>query len=152
MAKIGQETLKPGEGVADDHAVMTQMDASMRQLIDDVVDGVPGVTGALIASADGFVLASRLPDGPGLDPSAIAAMSAAALGLATRLVQLGGASPALVSVHRSRHAQVFVFAIADSAALTLLADRGADAERVERIGHEVSHGLAHAFRPAPPPS
>jgi predicted regulator of Ras-like GTPase activity (Roadblock/LC7/MglB family) len=126
--------------------VTTETDLSMRHLIDQVVDGVPGVTGALIASADGFVLAARLPDHVPLDAAAIAAMSAATLGLATRLVGLGGTASADVSVHRSTHAQVFVFSVGGAAALTVLADYTADTALIERVGHEVSIGLARAFQ------
>lgn len=124
----------------------TETQLSIQHVVDRVVDGVPGVSGALIASADGFVLASRLPLHIPHDAPAIAAMSAATLGLASRLVGLGGAAPADVSIHRSLHAQVFVFAVGREAALTVLADHSADAVLVERVGHEVCIGLARAFR------
>ncbi len=125
-------------------------DATMQGLIDHVVDGVPGVIGALIASTDGFVIASRLPDEEGFDPSAIAAMSAATLGLATRLVQLAGTAPVTTSVHRSSQAQVCVFAVGSAAVLTIVAGNDADTGRIERIGHEVSRGLVHALEAQPP--
>jgi predicted regulator of Ras-like GTPase activity (Roadblock/LC7/MglB family) len=127
----------------------TDMDAVIRQLVDYVVDGVPGVRGALIASADGFVLAARLPPESGIDSSAVAAMSAATLGLANRLVGLTGETPADFSMQRSAHSCVFVFAVGASAVLTVLADESADARRVERVGREVSSGIRHAFEPVP---
>jgi predicted regulator of Ras-like GTPase activity (Roadblock/LC7/MglB family) len=120
-------------------------DSTMQDLIDHVVDGVPGVIGALIASTDGFVIASRLPTDRELDPSAIAAMSAATLALATRLVQLAGTAPAATSVHRSPQAQVLVFAVGGSAVLTIVAEHSADGERLARIGDELSGGLARAL-------
>lgn len=120
----------------------------MRQLVDSVVDGVPGVTGAMIASADGFVIAARLPAHLPLDAAALAAMSAAMLGLASRLVGVAGAAPIRVAVQRSDDAQVFVFAAGTAAALTVLTDRTADAERIERIGFEIARGLSRAFTPA----
>lgn len=123
----------------------TETQLSIQFLIDHVVDGIAGVLGALIASADGFVLASRLPAQVPLDPPAVAAMSAASLGLASRLVGLGGIAPAGVSVHRSAEAQVFVFAVGGAAVLTVIADHSADAALVERVGHEVCTGLARAF-------
>jgi predicted regulator of Ras-like GTPase activity (Roadblock/LC7/MglB family) len=122
---------------------MSEIDRPMQQLVDHVVDGVPGVVGAVLASADGFVLASHLPESEQpLDAAAIAAMSAASLALATRLVQLGGSSPADLCIHRSPEAQVCVFAVGGSAALTIIAERDADTDRIERIGREVARGLA----------
>lgn len=132
-------------GRADEKPVISSVDATMRQLVDHVVDGVPGVTGALIASVDGFVLASRLPTVVEYDESALAAMSAAMLGLANRLVRLGGVAPVEVSHHRSELAQVSVFAVGGSAALTIIATSDADANRVDRVGREVAQGLLHAF-------
>lgn len=128
----------------------TGTDVSIRQsaagLVDRVVDGIPGVTGALIATADGFVVAARLPAGLAFDAAALAAMSAATLGLASRLVGAAAPSPIEVSVQRSADVQVLTFAIGGSAALTVLADRTADSHRIERIGREVATGLTHAFR------
>ena len=117
----------------------------MQGVIDHVVEGVPGVIGALLASTDGFVIASRLPQRAELDPSAIAAMSAAALALATRLVQLHGTAAAATAVLRSSQTQVCVFAVGTSAVLTILAESGADTERIDRIGYEVSWGLVRAL-------
>jgi uncharacterized protein len=146
MQSGDQESLKVSPAAADDFSMMTETQLSIQHLIDQVIDGIPGVLGALIASADGFVLASRLPQHVPHDAPAIAAMSAAALGLASRLVGLAGAAPADVSVHRSLHAQVFVFAVERHAALTVLADHSADASLIEQVGREVSVGLARAFR------
>jgi hypothetical protein len=129
--------------------VTTSTDVSIRHtvagVVDHVVDGVPGVTGALIATADGFVVAARLPDGLPFDAAALSAMSAATLALAGRLVGAAGATAVEVSAFRSADAQVIVFAIGASAVLTVLADRAADSARIERIGREVSLGLARAF-------
>lgn len=116
------------------------VDATVQRLVDHVVEGVPGVLGAVMASADGFVVASRLPAHMPLDSAAIAAMSAATLGLANRLVGLGGRSPVAISAFRSPDAQVFVFSIG-GAALTVIAAATADTARIERIGREVAIGL-----------
>ena len=125
---------------------MNEIDTSMRQLIDPVVDGIPGVSGALVSSKDGFVLAARLP--ADADASSIAAMSAAALALASRLVQVAGDAPATISHHRSVDGQVFVFAIAHVAALTVVADATADADRIRLVGREIAQGLQHLFSAA----
>ena len=126
------------------------IEASMQGVIDHVVDGIPGVIGALIASTDGFVIASRLPERDELDPSAIAAMSAASLALATRMVQLHGTAAAATAVLRSSQTQVCVFAVGTTAVLTILAESGADTERIDRVGYEVSWGLVRAIDTQPP--
>ena len=120
-------------------------DDSIQAVIDHLVDGVPGVRGALIATIDGFVISSRLADEVEYDRPAIAAMSAAALGLANRLVNLGGDAQSRSCVARSTSAQVWVFAVGTAAVLTVIADASADATRVERVGGEISAGLADAL-------
>ncbi len=127
---------------------MTGIEAPMRQLIEHVVEQVPGVSGALVSSADGFVLASRLPERDSVDPPAVAAMSAAVLGIADRLVQLTGEQPATLSHQRSPDGQVFVFAVGGIAVLTLLTDESADAEQIRLVGKELSGGLQRLFRGA----
>ncbi|MDJ0771699.1 MAG: roadblock/LC7 domain-containing protein [Ilumatobacter sp.] len=120
----------------------------MRQLIDHLVDEVPGVTGALVSSADGFVLASRLPSRDHIDPSAVAAMSAATIGLSNRLVRLTGESPSAVSHQRSTDGQVLVFSVAQVAVLTLLAAADADGLQLTQVGREVVLGLQRLFHNA----
>ena len=126
---------------------MTEIDASMRQLVDHLVDRVPGVVGALVSSADGFVLASRLVDDHDVDAPAVAAMSASALGLANRLVQLTGDATCAWSHQTSADGQVFVFAIAGGVAvLTVLATADADPDQLRQVGHEIDVGLQQLFR------
>lgn len=117
----------------------TEIEDAMRLLVDHLVDRVPGVTGALISSTDGFVLTARLPNGH--DPAGVAAMSAAARGLSHRLVGLTGPAPVTVSHHRSATGQVLVFDVAQAAVLTVLAAATADATRLELVGQEVSGAL-----------
>ncbi len=141
----GQDFLKTRWSTADNKR-MTEIDASMHQLIDHVVDRVPGVLGALVSSADGLVLASRVTHSTGLDAAAIAAMSAAVLGLSNRLVQLMGAAPASFSHQRSTDGQVFVFGISKVAVLTVLADPTAEPAQIQSVGREIGIGLARLFR------
>jgi uncharacterized protein len=127
---------------------MPDVEESMRNLVDHLVDRVQGVIGAQVSSTDGFALMSRLPDSSEIDPSALAAMSAATLGLANRLVQLTGSHPANVSIHRSDDGQVLVFGIAGVAALTMLTESTADLEQLQIVGREVGTGLQRLFRGA----
>jgi predicted regulator of Ras-like GTPase activity (Roadblock/LC7/MglB family) len=138
--------LKVVTGLAE-RSDVTDIDASMRHLVDHLVDRVPGVIGALVSSADGFVLASRLPEGPELDPPAVAAMSAAALGLSNRLVQLTGDAPSFMSRHSSTEGQAFVFSIATGVAvLTVLTTTEADPDQLQQVGREIDLGLQRLFR------
>ncbi len=117
----------------------------MRQLIDHVVDHVPGVLGAVVSSADGFVLADRIPTTTGSDAAAIAAMSAALLALSSRMVQLTGSSPVDACHQRSRDGQVFVFAIGEVAVLTIITTPNADQMQIAGVGHEITVGLHRIF-------
>lgn len=143
--KKGQDSLKPVEDAADENH-MTELDASMHRLIGHVVDHVPGVLGALVSSTDGLVVASRVTHRTALDASAIAAMSAAVLGLSNRLVQLMGAAPASFSHQRSSDGQVFVFGISKMAVLTVLADTTAQPAQIQSVGREIGLGLERLFR------
>ena len=124
-------------------------DTSLREALDRVlsrmVQRVPGVTGAVISSADGFVLAERLPPESEHDGAGVAAMSAAALALADRMVRLAGGRPALMSSIRSDDGDVYVFAIGRKAVFTIVSDMSADAEQVRLIGDEVAVGLEALF-------
>lgn len=118
----------------------------MRHLLGELVDRVPAVTGALISSADGFALASRIPAGDDVEISAVAAMSAAAVGLANSLTGITGDAPADVCHQRSADGQVFVFRIAHIAVLTVLTDAQANPEQIRLIGAEVAKGVQRLFR------
>jgi predicted regulator of Ras-like GTPase activity (Roadblock/LC7/MglB family) len=152
LARVSEPNTNQGQGFlkAEDRPAdtsrMSDVEISMHHLLDHVVDRVPGVLGALVSSADGHVLASRLTHVTGLDPAAIAAMSAAVLGLSNRLVQLTGTSPASFSHQCSTDGQVFVFGISHVAVLTVLTDPTADATRIKLVGREVGRGLERLFR------
>ena len=142
-----QDFLKGRPRPADD-THMTDIDVSMRHVIDHVVDHVPGVLGVLVGSVDGRVLASRITRNTGFDTASIAAMSAAVLGLSNRLVQLTGDAPASFSHQRSNDGQVFVFGISTIAVLTVLTDSTAAPAQIQLVGQDVGRGLERMFRSA----
>ena len=114
----------------------------MRYLLDHLVEGIPGVVGALVASVDGFALASNVPvDLPSTDAAGLAAMSAAALGVSNRLVGAVGREPASEVILRSPAGHVFVYRIADVAALTVLADASVDVEQLSVVSRDVADGI-----------
>lgn len=129
-----------GSSVPDD------VTASMHQLLDLVVGPVPGVVGAVVASADGFVLAARLPAGPTADAASVAAMSAALLGLSNRLVQSVAPGPSKVAELRSEAAHGYLFAVAHAATLTVLATPESERTQVMAVGRELTSGLLRLLR------
>lgn len=148
MADQPQDSLKPPAVPADEPTVVTEIVVSMQQVIDYLVDEVPGITGALVSSADGFVLADRLPPGNTSDVDALGAMSASALALSNRLVRSLGDAPATVNLHRSATGQMAIVPIAHIAVLTLLATPDADAEHVTLVARETGRELQRLFRGA----
>ena len=121
----------------------------MRYLLDQLVQGVPGVTGALVASVDGFALASSIPvDLPSTDAAGLAAMSAAALGVSNRLVGAVGREPAGELTLRSPSGHVVVCRIANVAALTVLTDASTDVQHVTAVSRMVTDGIERMLRSA----
>lgn len=120
----------------------------MHQVLDHLVDQVPGVLGALVSSVDGFVLAAKLPDDADIDPAGLGAMASAAIALSNQLLKTVGDTPSTVSQHRSDDGQVLILPVAHLAALTILATQSADAEQLTLVGREATGGLQRLFRGA----
>jgi len=121
----------------------------MRYLLDQLVQGVPGVIGALVSSVDGFALASNVPlDLPSTDAAGLAAMSAAALGVSNRLVGAVGRDPARELTLRSPSGHVVVCRIANVAVLTVLTDASTDVEQVKVVSRMVTDGIEQVLRSA----
>lgn len=133
---------------ADTRDVTDEITRSMHLVLHHLVEQTPGVTGALVTSADGFALASRLPPDSEIDVAGLGAMSAAALALSNQLVATTGESPASVSQHRSVDGQVLIVPIAHVAVLTVLIDAAVDAEPLTAVAREAATGLQRLFRGA----
>ncbi|MGR8010157.1 roadblock/LC7 domain-containing protein [Streptomyces hypolithicus] len=80
---------------------------------------VPQLTGALVASVDGLVLAH---DTPTVEAEGMAALTAAALGVAMRLTESAGGGGFRELLVRGDGGYVATYAAGSSAALTLLAE------------------------------
>ncbi len=120
----------------------TQTMTSVRRLLDPLVDGIPGVVGAMVSSVDGFALSHRLPEHmPSTDPAGLAAMSAAMLGVSNRLVNTVGSDPVRETVLSSPSGSVFVSRISTVAVLTVLTAQGADEQRVRLVSREIVSGI-----------
>ncbi len=118
----------------------------MHLVLHQLVEQTHGVTGALVASADGFTLASRLAPDAEIDVAGLGAMSAAAMALSNQLVGTGGDAPAKVSHHQSADGQVLILPVAHVAVLTVLATSGADLGLLASVSRESAHSLQRLFR------
>ena len=115
---------------------------------------VPQLTGALAASADGLVLAH---DTPGVEPDGLAALTAAALGVAVRLADATEQGDFRELLVRGVHGYVATYAAGASAVLTLLAQDRVNVGRLHlegrrsgtRIGELVDAATARGEPVAP---
>ncbi|MBO1336609.1 roadblock/LC7 domain-containing protein [Streptomyces sp. VRA16 Mangrove soil] len=92
---------------------------------------VPQVTGALAASVDGLVLAQ---DTSGVEPEGVAALTAAALGVAQRLADATGQGVFRELLVRGSRGYVATYAAGDTAVLTLLAEDRVNVGRLHLEG------------------
>jgi predicted regulator of Ras-like GTPase activity (Roadblock/LC7/MglB family) len=92
---------------------------------------VPQLTGALAAGVDGLVLAH---DTPGVEPEGVAALTAAALGVAVRLADTAGRGDFRELLVRGGYGYVATYAAGASAVLTLLAQDRVNVGRLHLEG------------------
>ncbi|MFF3331460.1 roadblock/LC7 domain-containing protein [Streptomyces sp. NPDC002888] len=123
---------------------------------------MPQLNGALAASVDGLVLAH---DTPGIEPDHVAALTAAALGVAVRMADATGRGDLRELLVRGASGYVATYAAGRTAVLTLLAEDRVNVGRLHlegrragaRIGELVDAEIAAraaaaesvAVRPAP---
>jgi predicted regulator of Ras-like GTPase activity (Roadblock/LC7/MglB family) len=106
---------------------------------------VPELTGALLASADGLVLAHETP--PGTEPEGLAALTAAALGVGARLSDAAGRGDFRELLVRGSGGYVATYAAGGAAVLTLLAGDRVNVGRLHLEGRRSGARLA-ALLPA----
>ncbi|MGW6904867.1 roadblock/LC7 domain-containing protein [Streptomyces sp. NPDC054940] len=92
---------------------------------------VPQLTGALAAGVDGLVLAH---DTPGIEPDGLAALTAAALGVAVRVTDATGRGDFRELLVRGTDGYVATYAAGRTAVLTLLAEDGVNVGRLHLEG------------------
>ncbi|MDX3387053.1 roadblock/LC7 domain-containing protein [Streptomyces niveiscabiei] len=110
------------------------MDAHEAGILDELRRlraSVPQLTGALAASVDGLVLAA---DTPGVEPEGVAALTAAALGVAVRLTDETGQGELRELLVRGVYGYVATYAAGESAVLTLLAQDRVNVGRLHLEG------------------
>ncbi|MET8482947.1 roadblock/LC7 domain-containing protein [Streptomyces tendae] len=117
---------------------------------------VPQLTGSLAATVDGLVLAH---DAPGAEPEGLAALTAAALGVAHRMAEATARGGFRELLLRGADGYVATYAAGPAAVLTLLADGRVNVGRLHlegrrsgaRIGELVAAGLGPERGRAPAP-
>ena len=92
---------------------------------------VPQLTGALAAGVDGLVLAH---DTPGVEPEVVAALTAAALGVAVRMADTTGQGDFRELLVRGRYGYVSTYSAGENAVLTLLAQDRVNVGRLHLEG------------------
>lgn len=92
---------------------------------------VPQLTGALAAGVDGLVVAH---DTPGVEPEGLAALTAAALGVAVRVADATGNGGFRELLVRGEHGYVATYAAGRTAVLTLLAQDRVNVGRLHLEG------------------
>jgi predicted regulator of Ras-like GTPase activity (Roadblock/LC7/MglB family) len=100
---------------------------------------VPLLTGSLAASVDGLVLAQDLPD---VEPEGLAALTAAALGVAHRMAEATRRGDFCELLMRGSLGYVASYSAGPTAVLTLLADDRANVGRLHLEGRRVGTRIA----------
>ncbi|GLW03278.1 roadblock/LC7 domain-containing protein [Streptomyces lavendulae] len=116
---------------------------------------VPQLTGALAASADGLVLAQ---DSAAAEAESVAALTAAALGVAQRLSDCTGQGGFRELLVRGENGYVATYAAGDTAVLTLIAEPRVNVGRLHlearrsslRITELIDHSLGRRGPGTPP--
>ncbi|MFI7498204.1 roadblock/LC7 domain-containing protein [Streptomyces sp. NPDC049687] len=109
---------------------------------------MPQLTGALAASADGLVLARDMPD---VEAEALAALTAAALGVGRRMADLAARGEFRELLVRGAGGYVATYAAGPSAVLTLLADDRANVGRLHLEGRRSGTRIAELLAAGPTP-
>lgn len=107
---------------------------------------VPQLTGALAASVDGLVLAH---DTPGVEPEGLAALTAAALGVAVRITDAGGRGDLRELLLRGEQGYVATYAAGASAVLTLLAQDRVNVGRLHLEGRRTGTRIGELVDASP---
>ncbi|KIF01358.1 roadblock/LC7 domain-containing protein [Streptomyces sp. NPDC093801] len=117
---------------------------------------VPQLSGALAASVDGLVLAQ---DSAATEVESVAALTAAALGVAQRLSDCTGQGGFRELLVRGEHGYIATYAAGEAAVLTLIAEPRVNVGRLHlearrssvRITELIEHSLGRRSGPAAPP-
>ena len=122
---------------------------SLTWLVNNFVAEVPGVTHAIVVSADGLLLiaSDELTDEQAQQLSAVASGARSLAETSSRLFDLGGSRQTIVRMERG---YLFVMAISDGSCLAVLAGSGCDmkivAYQMTRLVENSGHVLTPQIR------
>jgi predicted regulator of Ras-like GTPase activity (Roadblock/LC7/MglB family) len=122
-------------------------EAEIREELRGLRSRVPELTGALLASVDGLVLAHETP--PGTEPEGLAALTAAALGVGARLSDAAARGDFRELLVRGTGGYVATYAAGGTAVLTLLAGDRVNVGRLHLEGRRAGGRLAAMMPTAP---
>lgn len=120
-----------GRASVTDDAVLGELQA--------LRDRVVGITDTALASRDGLIIRADTDD---IDPDNLAALAAAAQGLAQRLAAEVGRGPLREAVTRSSGGCVAVYPVGSVALLAVVGDAGLDTVRLLRESRSTVDNLA----------
>ncbi|MEV5829280.1 roadblock/LC7 domain-containing protein [Spirillospora sp. NPDC052242] len=100
---------------------------------------IPGLTGSLVASVDGLLIAHDLP--PTIEPASMAAVTASQLGLANRVVDTAHGGGFREVVVRGA-GYVVTYAAGPAASLTVLAEGDVNVGRLHLEARPVARAVA----------
>jgi uncharacterized protein len=119
-------------------------EAQVQQVLDELQRlraRVPLLAGALAASTDGLVLAQ---DTPGIEAEGVAALTAAALGVAIRMTDATGRGGFRELLVRGESGYIATYAAGSSAVLTLLAEDRVNVGRLHLEGRRAGARIGQA--------
>jgi predicted regulator of Ras-like GTPase activity (Roadblock/LC7/MglB family) len=104
----------------DRHDLLTEMRGLREQ--------VPGVTGTLVASADGLLVVADIDPGadPQVEADSLAAIAAASLSVARQVVRVGRQGTLGRAITYASRGHMVVYAVGVAALLAVLGDEGMD--------------------------
>lgn len=118
-------------------------DPTAERILRSLVDGLPGIRGALVASVDGRPVAAALPQH---EAASTAAIVAASLGLGSRLADLTGEGALQEIVVRSGSGYVVIYAVAERGVLTVLTTASVNLALLHLRAREARTDLAEPLR------
>ncbi|MFB4302099.1 roadblock/LC7 domain-containing protein [Actinomadura sp. NTSP31] len=101
---------------------------------------VPRLTGSLVASVDGLLIAADLP--PSVEPSTMAAVTSSGLSLAHRIAQTAHGGAFHEVVIRGVDGYVVTYSAGPTASLTVLAEAGVNVGRLHLEARPAARGIA----------
>jgi uncharacterized protein len=111
--------------------------------IENLCNAVPELQGVLLASNDGLPIAHSLSDGA--DPTRLAAMSAAAANLGTRVTEAISTGPVSEVSIRASEGDLFIYSVGGKAVLAILSPQGGNAGLIHLEARAAAEEIGSLF-------